>query len=842
MATMILNTVFFLAVGACVAGESDDRFFQGLRDRRLFSLAEEHCVSELEAARLTPTRRVELSLELSRTYVEHAQYISGAEQVELWDQAAAVIDNVLATKQILPNRELLAIQRGLVSVSKSAFQRAHCDLFVEDAAARQAGLDAGRDAIQRFRQIESDLEKGRYELSSREKRQLLRNVRLQLGLASLEIAQLQPLDSPDRAEALLNANEWLDQMGERPSLDDAGWNARIGMAVCYRLQGNPGAARREVTALMTDTPTDVYILDRMAAEYVRLLLLDDKAADAGQFFVKHRQRHKRLSGELHLLKVETLMQIRRLAVEHNSAELAKQLDAQLDVAIKHVDLEVGGYWSARCRVLVDRLSESNTLGTEAAELMQSARSQFNAGRTQESAQGYLAAARAAEKSGKSKPAADFRFTAASILLQSKDYANANVAFDLFVTKHAMDERVANASLLKAWSLGRIYNSDRTPEHREAYSASLKNYRERYPETDGAGDAHWMLGQLEEQQRQVVTALELYLQVPAQHRYGPSARLAVCRIYELIFDRLAAESAAPLKVQKWQVRATADLTAMIKRFTEDGPLSYGKAEFLLRTAQVFLKFPSPDYAGVDRLLETVNAAMQTERIDDDELANQRRVSLLAEARRARIVSLAGRKQTAQAALLLNQLATQDSAEFLDVVDGLSKLAEQRNDGLAFELGLLQIKALDLLEARTSNGSNAAVDTRRLKLMRVQALMTTAGYGDAIKLLQQILKTSPKDQTIMAQLAAAYEAANRKESIEKSHAVWKRVESMNKPGSVAWCDARYHVARLGLKLGLVTETQKLLKVTRLLYPNLGNAEISARFSELEKTIGRSKVGSP
>ena len=836
---IVATLLFIVNFPVAFADESDERFFQGLRDRRLFSLVEEYCLEELGNATISDQQRVTLLLELSRTYVDHAQYVADDEQADLWDRGAAVIDDAVS-RGPLPRGELLAVQRALVSASQCAFQRVHCDLYDSDRPARDAGLTAGRDAIDRLKRAEAALQADQSTtLTADERRRLLRNVRLQLGLVSLELAQLHPVNSPDRAESLLNAKEWLSRLDDRPSRDDAGWQARVGMAVCFRLQGDPSAARREISALMADQPSDRDVVDRLAAEHVRLLLLGNKAADAGQFFVSYRRKQKRLPGELHLLKVEALIRIRELAAEHNSKKLTDQLDVQLQNAIKHVDLEVGGYWSARCRTLLDRLKESDSLGTQVADLMQSARSKFLAGETRESARGYLQAAQLAEDTGKAKPAADFRFTAASILLKAKEYSDAISAFDLFLKKHATDQRAANADLLKAWSLGQLFYSDQSSERRHSYVAALNQHREAYAGTDGAGDATWMLGQVEEQSRQVVKALDLYLQVPADHRYGVAARLAVARVYEQIFDRLEATGTQPDVVARWQSRAARDLQTLEKQIQNDGsPLSIESGRFLLSMARVYLRFKTPDYDATDAMLERVTRAMKTERPNAAKSDNQQRLSLLADARRSRIVSLAGRKQTVEASMLLNQLAAEDTAGFLDVIDGLSKLAEQQNDILAFELGLLQIKALDLLQAK----GTANVDARRLDLMRARALMTTAKYVDAIELLKKVLKQSPKDQSVLKQLAHAWEGTGKTPSLTQAVGIWKRIESMNKPGSAAWCESRYHVARLSLKLGQTDEAKKLLTVTRLLYPKLGSPEIRDRFSELSKQLENSKVGSP
>jgi hypothetical protein len=53
---------------------------------------------------------------------------------------------------------------------------------------------------------------------------------------------------------------------------------------------------------------------------------------------------------------------------------------------------------------------------------------------------------------------------------------------------------------------------------------------------------------------------------------------------------------------------------------------------------------------------------------------------------------------------------------------------------------------------------------------------------------------------------------------------------KPGSLEWLDARWHVIRCCRRLGEQAEADKLLKVTKLLYPDLGGEAMRTRFDEL------------
>src|ERR1041385_1616152 len=73
-----------------VADES--RFLNGLRERRLFELAESYCRRELAEAYVDRQRRAELTIELSRTAIESALYAKPPRRDELFAAAAKVLD------------------------------------------------------------------------------------------------------------------------------------------------------------------------------------------------------------------------------------------------------------------------------------------------------------------------------------------------------------------------------------------------------------------------------------------------------------------------------------------------------------------------------------------------------------------------------------------------------------------------------------------------------------------------------------------------------------------------------------------------------------------------------
>ena len=68
LATLVLCEILASAQEA----SHDERFLEGLRQRRLFGLAEAYCQRRLRESDLSPVRRAELVIELSRSLAEQS--------------------------------------------------------------------------------------------------------------------------------------------------------------------------------------------------------------------------------------------------------------------------------------------------------------------------------------------------------------------------------------------------------------------------------------------------------------------------------------------------------------------------------------------------------------------------------------------------------------------------------------------------------------------------------------------------------------------------------------------------------------------------------------------------
>jgi hypothetical protein len=109
--------------------------------------------------------------------------------------------------------------------------------------------------------------------------------------------------------------------------------------------------------------------------------------------------------------------------------------------------------------------------------------------------------------------------------------------------------------------------------------------------------------------------------------------------------------------------------------------------------------------------------------------------------------------------------------------------------------------------------------------------TGRPNDALSVYGPLLEQFPRDRRLLRGAAELLGELGSPAQRERAKTYWRRLESLEKTGSVPWLEARYQVAAVTLQLGQSDECRKLIQVTRLLYPELGNEDLRRRFAELE-----------
>ena len=115
----VVAGVMLVLLSSMAAGQTrdeDETYFNGLRERRLFSLAESVCLKRLEQTDLSAAERSRFTVELSRTLAEHALHVRTVEeQSDLFDRARKAIQDLLDEREPGPNALLLRSQLLFVS-------------------------------------------------------------------------------------------------------------------------------------------------------------------------------------------------------------------------------------------------------------------------------------------------------------------------------------------------------------------------------------------------------------------------------------------------------------------------------------------------------------------------------------------------------------------------------------------------------------------------------------------------------------------------------------------------------------------------------------------------------
>lgn len=823
--------------------DSSTEYFRGLRSRRLFRLAEAYCLERLNRGELSLALRTSLTLELSRTQTEHALYSVEAEQEELWKQARQVIDDLLKAEPENPRAILLEVQRALIPATSGHWMRWMAELQADDVATAQRAARDLNESLAELRRLDGvigdQVRKGAVVrpvsggLSQGEWRTLGQQLRQHEGLALVDLAHVQPVDSPERAAALLEAQKILKPLSDTSDDDDFVWTSRVALIVCERLLGDTARTLRDLQSLeKRNPPRDT--ADRLLAERLRLEFAQNRLDEVASLLESREERREALSGELEFLQV--MLIARRVRPEgHESASNPEEGLRLLEDAVERLQREVGGYWGMRGELLLNQAREDRQYGPELARLSRLAQSAFRRGDLNESAGLYGKAAATALRQERSDFAFQFGYMRGSIEVKGRLWGDAAADLLELVEQFPSDPKVAEAHLLAAYALERLYQEKPTRQRREELTRVLEEHRARYPDPATRGEATWMLAELSENRGQFTVALKLYQELSPGHSRGPDALAAAGRCYEKILERLK-DLQQP--IDAWEREAVVTLQEGLRELDATRtPLSRPQADAAIRLARFLLQRRPPDFVTADRWLlraiESLSVPASPSDAAEGGTTEGPPDDLKTSALRLRIVSLAGQGKYQDARQQIDQLTTGNPSQMLQVLAGLATISSNDRQDPFRELGSLQLQAAQKLNAERATLNEA--DRRRLDECLAQGFAATGQSKQAIRIYESLIQGAPRDRLLLTALAELLGGDGDRESVRRAPEVWRKVESLSAAGSDQWLAARYQVCRGLLAAGSKAEACKLLKVTRLLYPKLGGEKMQARFTELETRCG-------
>lgn len=825
-----------------MGGEPQSRFFDQLRARQLFGLAERYCLEKLAREDLPAGQRIDFAYELSRTFVQHALVAESEQQTELWDRSLQVL---YQTRTAVGNHErkvLLDLQAGFVQCARGHALRWQSALTPDNGPIRLQARQMLAGGIEKLVQLDAELKvrlrkpapkdvAPQDKFSPAEIRGLLLTTEFELGKAYFETANLQSDDDTDRLGTIQEAEKWLGAALNADRAGDIGQASQVLMAGCARLRIDANRALRLLDDLQSSEPPAT-INDLILAERARIFLMQLKPLEAADLLTENLKTRTDPPGELVSLRIEVLIKLWLAAEEKKAADLASELQRTIDEQLEKVRTTNPGYWATYCETLVTQARESRSLGTVLAEQVRKARGLYHAKKIPAALAAYSAAIDGAKKEGRDDLAFDLTYTRGSIEIEAGQFSAAAQTFKDLVAANPQHAKTPDAHFLAAYALGQIYAATATKQNRESYTNQLEAQRRLYPDHATSGEATWLLGQLEEKRLQNSAAIKLYQQVPATHPRASAAAAATGRCYDRLLQRLR-ELKQP--IEAWETEAIERLTGLLPT-DQAATLSEDQAVLALHLSNIVLQSQTPDFAGADRWLEWVTRsapALPSGGKQKPATPAGQPAPLWPELTRAaarlRVVSLAGQGRIPEAEKTLTTLAASSPSELLAIIDGLSKLVAQAQTEPQHNLGELQLRvALNLKSQRDKLDPE---DQQRLDRCVAEAYVAAGRYEQAIEPFKEQLKARPQDVTLLMGLAQLLMKFGKRDRTEEAQAIWKQIESRYKSGTAGWFEARYQFARCELELGNPEKALKLIGVTRVLFPQLGGAETSRKFQDLQ-----------
>ncbi|MCA9074182.1 MAG: hypothetical protein KDA93_04050 [Planctomycetaceae bacterium] len=818
------------------AGEDLSRYYAGLRQRGLFRVAESDCLRRLSDPEVTLAARAELTIELSKAYTEHALSRGGDERDALWSRAGDVVDEMLQANVSPSFRVMLEAQRAFVMASRGTQLRWQVELqpldrkTTEDAILtlqRTIGIlePIPNELDEQTRNVSDRLEKDMSQAESlpslRQLREMRRRAEFRLAVAGVDLGTVFPR-GPDQDSALSDAELRLKDIANTPRPDGQSWQAEVLLIQILRLRGDTDRVESRVAALSGKEPP-ASIRDAAVAELVRIQLMRAQPDAAIEILQAHREKHGFESDELRCLVVETLLAARSLAFEKQQTEAADDFLKRAEAFAA----DIPGAWGARSRLLLDMAHDADVYGPQLAGVVRQAKWAWKNGELEQATKLYRQATVEAHRAGRVEFAVEFGLTLATLQTQTGDTKGAIDTIDGLLKSYPDSEQAADTDLLRAYARGKEFEAKPDDTHRQSYRAALEQHVEQFSDSPTSAEATWMLARLDEYERNFPAAINELKSIPLSSKRAPAAAQRVAVLYEqmLVDARQRGDTTDEIKQQ-----AIDDLTSLVDRFQDmSQPLASEQADVSASLAKLLLQQSPPDFDRADALLEQV---LQVNDASDDSNGASIKPTTLAAASRLRIISLAGQGRLDDAAALLDGLAEESPERMLEVLNGLTSAAEQVAIQHRQTVSQLQLDISQRLEQRRD--SLPAEAQLQLDESLAQSYAAIGQVPKAASLYEKLIWQQPRNLSLVKSLATLYESCGSDSCLRNAIEQWKKLEQLQKKGTIDWLETRYHLAWCSHKLGDDETARKLIGVTRVLYPELGTQQLKLRFEKLSTEL--------
>ena len=811
-----------LAASPGVEDALEQRFLDGLLQRRLFSLAEFHCRNHVDDVSLSPRARAEWTARLLGIFVEQARHAETLQRPAVWAKAAEVASEFEQSQPQNRWSSVVRYQAALLTVARGELKLLPAELGLTDPAAASGALSDLRLAVAELTDLEQQIdEQLRWQARDRsadelagptqnQLKALRARVYFALGRVHLYQARLYKPETPDHLNACLSALTYLEKISPTDVTPELWLESRLKSVTARRLKRDWSQAESELDKLLQ--LGDSIQLELLArAEQIRLALAQGHGDQAQSIVAEGREIDGHVDPDLDLAHLEMLLYHWRTAREENRAEAAQSWRKKAVELVHIIEGDHGPYWLQRAENMLTSTIAAGP-GSDFDVLQRAAKAYYLRGRLDEAVGAFERAAEQAARFGADEAAFRLAFQAAAIQQQRNQFVDATERFRAVALKYPAHREAAAAHELAI--LAAAAELRRSPADTKQYASLLTEHLEKWPAAASADKVRFWLAKLYQHQHRWWPAAQLYCEITSD-----------AELQEEVLERAGQCFVEALEQEMDQDAKLDEAVGLLQRHyaaAVRGRYSRSQRQAAIIAARLRLWFARQvTQAELARIVGLMESFLEQDPGAGNLAWRDRARSLL-------IAACVRQEKWSRAELELGKLQHALTETWFELLALLTTHRPIFGDGKQQELGKLQLAVVERLTLHQPELS----DEQETQLSRWQAdaLMRTGSFAQAQVVLRPLVDQHPEDGRLQETYAQALLQSDTPAVLERALAQWRTVLRRSVPQSSRWFRAKYAIALAHLKLGQPQRAAEIVKLLVALHPDLGGDEMRAQFQDL------------
>ena len=777
-------------------GANVRQLVDGLRQRRLYDLADYVCLKHLDSQKSSAVLQANMGIELIKTKTSRAANSPDNVSEQLWNDAHNGGNEFFRRFPNHPRGVLVEVQQAITWLTRGktlSFElqagwggqdkRAEVDRVlakaIQELSIQQRDVEK-MIPLQRRSNLTAD------ELSAGQLQALTSNILLQIAQAHRYRAMFET-EQANIVDSLNQSLKRLEDLKLQLDVNDPLYaKCELDRASCLRILGRLSESLTILDRLQQDAPDDSEIL----AEQLRLAVAA-KNTNKIKTYLDLLSTFRMRSAELDVLLMQSTLALAAMSKDQSDKALFQGRAVKMSNSINS---RHGNYWGSRARMLLINV-ESATAGNSADIKVAMAQRAYQQQRWSEAISAFRAAARIAENNEQTELAFKWYRSAAAIEQQTKKYLEAANSYRSLALQFPENKQSGDVHLLACWNLAQQLDAENN--NLALYSSWLQEHIEKYPEQDNSNQARYWYAKVLTHQKQWQQAVDQCFDVDIANPYFASA------------INLAGQCAGYL---------LATIDSIDEREKKRGELINEFSSFMSENlAQPGVTWSESDRQAIISIASLAVEADEHLSIDVSQLLKNA-INDAPPAKKAwvqsalvwRAIYLAQKpgNDSEIDATLARVEPTPEHIERLLV--GLTRLDAKSSQSVA------KAKTAFYRFTRSQWDSISEVRKTQWELIYAQGLFDSGEQAKSLQKYQQLAKQHPKSITIQLEYARRLTNAGSPSNNATALVQWRTIAAGTKKHTEVWFEAKYNVANLLVANGQSDRAKEMLRLIKLVAP--------------------------